>query len=82
MDALNNLCDEFEVSTVWLIDGWGSFLAEEDYDFEDLDEFRAWSSRQRLASARRRSADGSLVGSCWIGALTDAGCVYFKNRRH
>jgi hypothetical protein len=44
-----------------LLDNWGSFLDDDDLEFEDMDELRAWSWRQRM---RRRSADGSLEASC------------------
>jgi transcriptional regulator with XRE-family HTH domain len=60
-NALDNLCYELGVSVVWLLDNWGSFLDDDDLEFEDMDELRAWSWRQRM---RRRSADGSLEASC------------------
>jgi transcriptional regulator with XRE-family HTH domain len=84
MHALDNFCYELEVSICWLLDGWGSFHAEDHDEFEEYREFQARIWRERMAFIRQRSADGSLAALSWSwnGTLTDAGCVYFTNRRH
>jgi transcriptional regulator with XRE-family HTH domain len=58
MHALDNLCYELEVSICWLLDGWGSFLTEDDPEFEDFDEFLAWSWRGALGGVRMALARG------------------------